>query len=569
MTSSSWRSRSTATFACEKQPAAGANGVVVANNPLGAAAGAEMLAAGGNAVDAAVATLLTLTVVEPMMVGLIGGGMTHIRTPDGRHTVIDGQSQAPAAATSTMFEPVSDAIATRLETAGRRNAVGPLATATAGNLPAWVKALETYGTFSLADVIEPAIRHAERGFKVTPYLSECAGEAAADLARDPVIAALFLPGGKPVPAGSRLRQPAYAETLRTIAREGARALHGGSVGREVARYMQRAGGILSLADLADYRPIEREPVRGSYRDVTIVGPPPPSAGGVHVIEMLNILEAYDLKAKGFGSPDAVHLLAEVMKIAFADRDASTGDPAFLDVPVERLISKDYARDRRALIDETRARSWQPGVGGPRRGASRESTHTTHMTVVDRDGRVVAATHTINSLFGARYIVGGTGMIANNYMYLFDPHPGRALSIEPGKRMPTSMSPVMGLRNGEVEFALGLVGGVRIFPSAMQAIVNLVEHGMSLQEAVEAPRVWSQGGVLEIETGHPPGTEEALRRRGHETVAMRHLGGGMNGVRRLLDGRWEGAACWRADGTPIAIGGGLARAGTRFRAEAGR
>ena len=561
MSGRSWRDRSPAAFDCEKSPAAGRNGVVVANHPLGAAAGAQMLAAGGNAVDAAVASLLTLTVVEPMMVGLVGGGMMHIRTAEGRHVVIDGQSQAPAAAAPDMFESVSDEIATRLETVGRKNAVGPLSTAAPGNLAAWALALETHGTLPLAEVIAPAIHHAEHGFRVTPYLSECTAEVAADLALDPAIAALFLPGGAPVRAGTRLVQAAYAETLKTIAAEGAGALHGGTVGRAVADYMERQGGILSLADLAGYRPIVRDPVRGTYRGVEIVGPPPPASGGVHVVQMLNILEGYDLAAMGYGSADAVHLLAEVMKIAFADRDASTGDPAYLDVPVERLTSKDYADARRAAISMETAQGWQAGVEA--RFRAPESPHTTHMTAIDRDGMAVAATHTINSLFGGRYILGETGMIANNYMYLFDPHPGRALSIAPGKRVPTSMAPIMGLRDGALEFALGVVGGVRIFTSAMQAVVNLLEHGMSLQEAVEAPRVWTQGDVLELEVGTGAGIGEELARRGHAIKPVQHVGGGMNGVRRLADGSWEGAACWRADGTAVALGGGMARSGVRF------
>ncbi len=558
MSDPSWRNRAAAQFACEKTPAIGQNGIVVANHPLAAAAGAEMLAAGGNAIDAAVATLFALTAVEPMMVGLIGGGMSHIRLKDGRHVVIDGQSQAPAAATPDMFEPISDALPLRLETAGRKNAIGPLATATAGNLRAWTHALETYGTASLGDAMAAAIRHAERGFHVTPYLAECVAECAADLALDPAIAALFLPDGQPIQAGRRLLQPAYAETLKTIAREGPGALHGGAIGQAVAAYLAAHGGVLTLADLSDYAIIERTAVSGTYRDMTIVGPPPPASGGVHVIQMLNILEGFDLKGMGYGSADATHLLAEAMKIAFADRDAATGDPAFLDVPVARLIDKAYAAERRAGIDLTRAQAWSAGVEPAREGA-----HTTHMTAIDRDGAVVVATHTINSLFGARYIIGETGMIANNYMHLFDPHPGRALSIAPGKRVPTSMAPIMGVRNNEVQFALGLTGGMRIFTSAMQAVVNLVEHGMSLQEAVEAPRVWTQGGVLEVEDGASEATAAELRRRGHETVGSPHLGGGMNGVARRADGFWEGAACWRADGAAVALGGGHARPGVRF------
>ncbi|MBT6277458.1 MAG: gamma-glutamyltransferase, partial [Chromatiales bacterium] len=343
-------------------------------------------------------------------------------------------------------------------------------------------------------------------------------------------------------------------------RDGAAAVHGGAVGSAVADYMERHGGVLTLSDLADYAPIAREPVWGNYLGMDIVGPPPPSSGGIHVIQMLNILENYDVAELGYGSVAAIHLLAETMKIAFADRDAFTGDPAFLDVPVERLLDKAYGLDRSTAINLDAAQTWGAGVG-----SGGEGDHTTHMTVVDRDGNVVSATHTINSLFGARYILGDTGMIANNYMHLFDPHPGRALSIVPGKRVPTSMSPVMGVKDGELQFALGVVGGVRIFPSAMLAIVNLLAHGMSLQEAVEAPRVWTQGGVLELET-EACSAAEGLQAKGHETVQSVHLGGGMNGIRRLPDGGWEGAACWRADGMAIALGGSTARDGVRFKAE---
>ncbi|MFV0295559.1 MAG: gamma-glutamyltransferase [Hyphomicrobiaceae bacterium] len=562
-----WREASRADFRCEKHPVIGAAGIAVTNHPLGTAAAAEMLAAGGNAVDAAVAALLTLTVVEPMMVGLVGGGMMHIRLPSGEHVVLDGQSQAPKAARADMFEPVSDDLAQRLEVAGRKNACGVLATATAGNLATWAMALERHGRFSLADVMAPAIRHAERGFIVSDYLSECTAESAHDLAKDAAIARLFLPNGDPVKAGSRLVQADYAATLRAIAAGGAAALHGGEVGRRVAAYMAEKGGILSLEDLAGYKPIVREPVRGDYRGVTIVGPPPPASGGIHVIEMLNILEGFDLAGMGFGSGDAIHLLAEVIKIAFADRDASTGDPAFLDVPVDELISKAYADGRRSRIDMAKSRSWAAGV--PNAVGRRESPHTTHLTIIDRDGGVVAATHTINSLFGARYIIGDTGMIANNYMYLFDPHPGRALSIAPGKRVPTSMSPIMGVKDGEVQFALGLTGGVRIFPTAMQAVVNLVEHGMSLQEAVEAPRVWCQGGPLELETGIDEAVAKDLAGRGHDTQTTRHLGGGMCAVKRLEGNVWQGAACWRADGHAMAVGGGAARHGVRFWPESRR
>lgn len=554
----SWRARAASPFRCEKQPATSSRGMVVTNHPLASAASAEMLAAGGNAVDAAIAALFTLTVVEPMMVGIFGGGMAHIRLPDGTHTVIDGLSTAPAATGPDTYRPVSDMPGPDyLETEGRENAVGPRAVAAPGNLKAWCETLARFGRLPLGDVIDPAIRHASRGFAVTPYLSSCIEECAADLARDAEIARLYLPGGKPAPAGHRLVQSDYAGTLRGIAREGADILYGGTLGRSVAAAIAQAGGFLTLDDLTAYRTVERAPVRGPYRGFEIVGPPPPSSGGVHVLQMLNILEGFDIAAMGFGSADHLHLVAEVLKIAFADRAAATADPAFVQVPVEKLISKDYAAERRASIDLGRAQSWSAGV------AAGESANTTHVTVADRDGHVISTTQTINSLFGARFIVPGTGIIPNNYMYLFDPHPGKALSVQPGKRITTSQAPLIALKDGKPAFALGLPGGLRIFGSAMQAVINLIDHGMSLQEAVEAPRLWTQGQAVEVEEGFAPAVREALRERGHDVVTVPHVGGGMNAIAFHDDGTMTGAACWRADGTPVGLSGGLARANARF------
>ena len=328
--------------------------------------------------------------------------------------------------------------------------------------------------------------------------------------------------------------------------------------------------------------------------------------------MLNLLEGFDVRRMGFGSADSTHLLAEAMKIAFADRAVATADPAFVDVPVERLTDKEYAERRRRLIHPARTRRWEPGVfgadpestpGGPagngdssRREAVRassdperarpaardaplapgasnrpgtsgarggESPCTTHVTVADAEGNVVATTQTVNGLFGACVQIPGTGMIANNYMFNFDPHPERALSVEPGKRVFTSMAPMMVRREGRLLHALGLPGGLRIFPSALQALVNLLDHGMTLQEAVEAPRIWTEGGVVEMEEGVPEDVASGLAGRGHEVARMQRIGGGMNAIAFGDDGTLTGAACWRADGTPVGIAGGLARAGVRF------
>ncbi len=522
--------------------------MVVTNHPLASAAGMEILVHGGNAVDAAIACLFALTVVEPMMVGILGGGLAHIRLADGRHTILDGMSTAPGAATPGIFEGNL-----------RASQIGPLAMAVPSSLLAWCTALERYGSMSRAEVLAPAIRLAEGGFNVTVYLTDCLGDGAEDLRHDADLAALLMPGGRMLAPGDRLRRPDYAATLRMIAEQGAAALYDGALGTALAGHMRDHGGLITQADLAAVQVIEREPILGSYRGWQVAGPPPPSSGGVHITQMLNILEGYDLSAMGFGSPDATHLLAEALKIAFADRAVATADPAFVDVPVERLTSKAYAAERQAAIRMDRTQVWAPGV------AKVESANTTHVTVADAKGNVVATTQTINGLWGARFAVPGTGMIANNYMCNFDPVPGRALSVQAGKRVFTSMSPMMVSRDGKIAFALGLPGGLRIFGSAMQALVNLLDHKMTPQQAVEAPRIWTQGGAVEVERAIPDSTVAELATRGHEVQRVGRIAGGMNAIAFAEDGMMTGAACWRADGTPIGLAGGLARAGVRFSA----
>ncbi|MFM1987254.1 MAG: gamma-glutamyltranspeptidase [Pseudomonadota bacterium] len=550
-------------FAVEKTPARAARGMVVTNHPLASAAGAEMLAAGGNAVDAAVAALFALSVVEPMMVGPLGGGFAHLRRPDGRHEIVEGQGRCPAGVGPTSFEPDPSAPPGALDAIGRRNAVGRTAVAVPGTLAAWCELVARHGRLSLADVIEPAVRHAGRGFAATPYLADCVADCAADLARDPEIARVFMPGGAPIAAGTRVVNGALADTLRLVARKGAAALYDGAIGRALADDMALHGAWLSREDLARYRTSLLEPLHARYRGFEIVGPPPPCSGPLHIGQMLALLEGFDLRAAGFASADASHLLAEALKIAFADRAAATADPEHVPVPIARLLSAEYAALRRADVDPARARAQRAGV------APDDGAHTTHLTVADRDGWIVSATQTINSLFGARYMVPGTGLIPNNYLYVFDPHPGRANSLAPGKRVTSSMAPLIVLRDGAPRWALGLPGGLRIFPSAMQALVNLIDHGMSLQQAVEAPRLWTQGFQLELEPGFPDAVADALRARGHDVLRVANVGGGMCAVGLEPDGTLEGAACWRADGTPIGVGGGLARPGVRFLPEVRR
>lgn len=557
MTQSTWRERAGTPFTCEKQPAHGPRGMAVSNHPLASAAGLEMLAAGGNAVDAAVAMQFALTVVEPMMVGLIGGTTCHIRLADGSHRILDGMSAVPKSGHPDMYKPVPGAAPEVYDVEGQENLVGPKSVATPGSLRAWCLALERFGTMSLADVMQPAIRYAARGFAVTPYLSDCIKDAGPDLLKDKLAAALLLPSGSPLKAGERLVQAQYAEALTLVSQQGEKALHGGPLGDLLVECMEKTGGFVRRDDLTDYKVEERAPIRGHYRGWEILGPPPPAASGVHIAQMLNILEAYDIAKMGFGTVDTLHLLAEVLKIAFADRAEASGDPDFVKVPVERIVSRDYADQRRKLLDIARATQWSGGL------QAAEGQDTTHLTVADGMGNVVSTTQTINSLFGARFIVPGTGMIPNNYMNNYDPRRGNALSIAPGKRVTTSMSPMMALKDGKVRYALGLPGGRKIFPSALQALINLIDHGMALQEAVEAPRIWTEGPLLEVEHGIPAPVRQGLEARGHTLKIMPTVAGGMNAIQFHDDGTMTGAACWRADGTAAALGGGLARAGVRF------
>ncbi len=537
--------------------------MVVTNHPLASAAGAEMLAAGGNAIDAAVAALFTLTVVEPMMVGILGGGFAHFRLPDGTHHILEGQGQCPAAVGPDTFEYDRTASPGALESVGRRHSLGRGAVAVPGTLKAWCEMLGQHGSLPLEAVMEPARRHASRGFAVTGYLSECIAENAGDLLLDPEIASVFLPGGRPLAQGDKLVQPQYAQTLTQIAREGPAALYGGTLGQALVDDAVSHGGHLSLQDLRAYRTRTPEPLRSHYRGHEVLGPPPPCAGVLHIGQMLRVLEGFDVRGLGFGTPQGAHLLAEVMKMAFADRLAVTADPDFVPVPVAQLLSDAYAQERRAQIRMDRAQVWTSSLAP----AGPESANTTHVTVADREGCIVSATQTINSLFGARYMVPGTGMVPNNYLYVLDPRPGRANSMAPGKRVTSSMAPLIVLKDGRPRYALGLPGGLRIFTSALQALLNLIDHGMPLQQAVESPRLWTQGFDLELEPGFDPALAQQLQALGHAVLPVPNVGGGMNAIAFDAQGEMEGAACWRADGTPMGLGGGPARAGMRFLPEA--
>ena len=556
----SWRDHAATTFDLHKRGGVASRGMVASNHPLASAAGAEMLALGGNAIDAAVATVFALSVVEPMMVGPFGAGFVNIHHgASGESTVVDNYSTAPGSAAPDMFQPVSDDWPDYLETVDRKNKLGHLAVGVPGNLQAWCEISGRFGRLGLDVAIEPAVRRARRGFPASRYLVDCIRETQSDIAAFGATAAVFLPAGTVPSPGDLVVMEELADSLELIAARGPDALYNGSLGEAVAEDMAAHGGLITLQDLREYEIHYRTPVRGTYRGYEIVSAPPVSSGGTHIVQMLNLLEAFDVAALGFGSAAYIHLLSEVMKIAHADRFAYLADPAFVQMPIAGLTSKAYARARRGAIDGARPSTHLAGDPAAFGG---ESANTTHLTVADDQGNVVAMTQTLNELFGSNVTVPGTGLILNNTMALFDPHPGNANSIAPGKRMLSSMAPTVVLEDGKPYMALGTPGGTRIFPAVLQAIVNVVDFGMTLQEAVEAPRVWTQGQALQVEHGIADEPRRQLRDMGHELEVVARVAGGMNGV--LFDhrrGLIHGAACWRADGTPIGISGGAAKPGT--------
>ncbi len=553
----SWKKLAGSAFDTYKKDAAASGGMVATNHPMGSAAGLEALAMGGNAMDAAVASVFALSVVEPMMVGIFGAGfINYYDAASGEFVNIDNYSVAPAAATPDMYETISDTWPDYMETADRANLVGYRSVGVPGALMGWSYAAEKYGRLGLDAVMQPAIRYAERGFAASRYLSDIIRLNQDDLAMFPATAEVFLPNGSPPSVGDMIVRSDYAQTLKMIAAEGPNALYKGDIGAMVAEDMAANGGIITEEDFENYRIHLREPVRGTYRGYEIVSVAPTSSGGTAIIEILNILEGFDVSSLGFGTAAGAHLLAEAMKIAFADRFEYLGDPAFVEVPVDALTNKGYAAERMKEIDTGRARSYSYGNPSLYVG---EGADTTHLTAADSDGNVVSTTQTIHAVFGSKVTTPGTGMLLNNTMNIFDPHPGNANSIAPGKRMVSSMSPTIVMKDGKPFMALGTPGATRIFPSVLQAIVNVIDHGMTLQEAVEAPRVWTQGQALEVEPGISDGTREGLRKMGHDVQVTPRVAGGMNGV--MFDhpnGVIRGAACYRADGVPAGFSGGAAR-----------
>jgi gamma-glutamyltranspeptidase / glutathione hydrolase len=513
-----------------------------------------MLVMGGNAVDAAIATMFALSVVEPMMTTIFGAGFINMRLADGTCVTIDNYATVPGAAREDMFEAIPGSLDN--EVVGDLNGTGYQAVATGGTLLGWCRAVEKYGRLSLAEVMAPAIRYARHGFRVSPYLNQLIQMEQENLARFPASAEVFLPGGEAAAVDSRLVREDYADTLQAISERGPDYLYRGPLGDAIVAAMAENGGFITRTDLEGYAVYERPPVRGTYRGHEIVAMGPVSSGGTHIIQMLNILEGFDIGGMGFGTPDTVHVVAEAMKIAFADRFRYMADPATTEIPLDWLTSKEYAAERRAQIEMGRAQQYVAAVPSDGEGAS-----TTHCCAMDVEGNVVSTTQTLNGGFGSKVTVPGTGMLLNNCMKLMDPTPGRTNSIAGSKRILSSMSPTLVMRDGKPFMAIGTPGGVRIFGTVMQGIMNVIDHGMTLQEAVEAPRLWDRGPVLELEEGFRDVAvlKGELEARGHVVETPLKVAGGMNGI--LLDpqtGLMRGAACWRADGAPMGFSGGDAR-----------
>ena len=538
-----------------KQEAIGSRGVVTSNHALASLAGIEMLATGGNAVDAAVATVLALTVVEPMMVGITGAGFVNIHNASTNSSItIDNYCTAPAAAQPDMFTPISDSWPDYMETEQQKNKIGHLSVGVPAGLQCWYHIQTKYGNLDFENTVQPAMRYAEQGFSISPYLAGIIETNKIALKSYPGSRDLFFNNNNPLSTGQLLRNQNYASVLREISKTGDEILTRGWLGNAIEKEMAKNGGIVTQDDIEKYQLEYRNPVKGNYRGYEIVGVGPASSGATHIVQALNLLEKFNIEAMGFGTKEYIHLLAETLKIVFSDRFRFMGDPDFVDVPVQELVSKRYADIRYSEIDLQKAGSFVHGNPELQLG---ESENTTHLTVADNDGNIVSMTQTLNDAFGSRVTVPGTGVTLNNTLYNFDPHPGNANSIVPGKRVLSSMAPITVFKGGKPFMALGTPGGRRIFGSVLQGIINVIDHGMSLQQAVEAPRVWTQGQNLELEFSVSDEASKGLDKMGHSIERVDRIAGGMNGIMFDSEGFIHGAACWRADGSPVGLSGGQA------------
>jgi gamma-glutamyltranspeptidase/glutathione hydrolase len=528
--------------------AEGATAMVASEHRLASAAGVEILRQGGNAVDAAVAVSLAVCVVNPTSCGIGGGGfMVVFERASGRVRALDYRETAPAAARSDMF--VRDGAPDQA-----RSVHGGLAVAVPGEVAGIDEALRRFGSLPWPVVAAPAIRYAREGFAVEAHLAKAIAANRERMATAPALAALLLrPDATPLQTGDILRQAALASTLERIAAQGPAAFYAGPVASSIVRSVENAGGILTLEDLKSYRPVWREPVHARLHGHDVWGMPPPSSGGGLMVQVLNTIAADRLVDLGHGSPTYVHLLAEAMRFAFADRAVLYGDPGFADVPLRRLLSRD--RGRRVRHTLSAAATFSPSFYGE--GLANDDQGTSHLSVIDARGNAVACTTSINTAFGSMVLT-DSGVLLNNTMDDFSTEPGapnayglvgsHANSIAPGKRPLSSMTPTVVTREGEAAAVLGGSGGPLIISATLQVLLNAVVFGMDAGASVAAPRLHHQWmpPVLVLEPEVAAAGGDALRRLGHRIVERGELGA-VQLVQRSPGGRLEGAADPRKGG----------------------
>ncbi|QIG52243.1 gamma-glutamyltransferase [Nordella sp. HKS 07] len=506
-------------FAASPAPVKAEQGMVVTAQHLASKVGVEVLRAGGNAVDAAVAVGYALAVAHPSAGNIGGGGFMTIRFKDGTSTFLDFRERAPFAAVKDMY----------LDKDGKPieglSLNGYLAVGVPGSVAGLEMAREKYGSKPRADLMAPAIRLAKEGFVLSQSDADILARQAKRLAKDKAAAAIFLKAdGKPYGVGERLVQAELGATLAAISETGTDAFYKGEIADRIVQASGDQGGILAKADFERYAVRELAPVTCNYRGYDIVSSPPPSSGGLIICEILNVLEGYPISYLGFGSAETVHLMVEAMRHAYVDRNSALGDPAFVANPVAKLTDKAYAAEIRAKIDRYRAgvsKDLMPKGFG-------ESTETTHYSIVDNEGNAVAVTYTLNGLFGAGVVAPGTGILLNNEMDDFTQKPGvpnlyglvqgEANAIAPRKTPLSSMSPTIVSKDGKVFMVIGSPGGSRIITITLEAIINVIDHGMNIQEAIDAPRLhhqWLPDTVYIEANGLSPDTQKILAGMGYE------------------------------------------------------
>ncbi len=532
-------------------PVLGTQGMVASQEATATQVGLEVLKGGGNAVDAAVAVGFALAVTLPRAGNLGGGGFMLIHMAESGETLaLDYREEAPVAAGRDLFLDADGKVD------NQRARFSYLSAGVPGTVAGLAAAQARFGRLSLAEVLAPAIRLAEEGMPVSVALAEGLAARAERLKAWPETARVFFKAdGSPYSAGEKLVQSDLAWSLKEIARDGAAAFYEGEIGQRIAADMKANDGLITESDLAAYDVVWREPVTGSYRGYAIASMPPPSSGGVHLVQILNLLESYPLGEMGAGSAATLHVMAEAMKLAYADRSQHLGDPDFWKVPQRGLTSKAYASRLRQRIDQDRAlAATEIGPGDP---VPYESNETTHFSVADRFGNVVSNTYTINFSYGSGIVAKGTGILLNNEMDDFSAKPGTpnaygliggaANAIEPGKRPLSSMTPTLVFKNGKPWLVTGSPGGSRIITTVLQIVLNTVDHGMNVAAATAAPRMHHQWlpDELRIEPGFSQDTLRLLADKGHRVV-IKNAMGSTQSLLRIEDG-WTGASDPRRPG----------------------